>query len=77
MRRKEEKHGKSAKMAFGDHIKYFISTIKVMCTAINKALKVCKFQLHTIGVNEPNLRKILIKYTKWRLTATLDFELKK
>ena len=29
MRRKEEKHGKSAKMAFGGHIEYFISKIKV------------------------------------------------
>ena len=74
LRRKDEKHGKSArKMAFGGHIEYFISNIKVMCTAINKALKVCKFQLHTIGINEPNLKKTLIKCTKWRLTAMLDF----
>ena len=32
MRRTEEKHGKNAKkkkMAFGDHIEYFISKIKV------------------------------------------------
>ena len=64
-------------MAFGGHIEYFISTIKVMCTAINKALKVCKFQLPTIGVHEPNLRKNLIKCTKWRLTAMLDLKLKK
>ena len=64
MRRKEEKHGKSAKMAFGGHIEYFILKIKVMCTAINKALKVCEFPLPTIGVNEPNLRKTLIKCTK-------------
>ena len=64
MCRKEEKHGKSAKIAFGGHIEYFISKIKVVCTAMNKALNVCKIQLPTIGVNESNLRKSLIKCTK-------------
>ena len=68
---------KVRKIAFGGHIEYSISKIKVMCTAINKALKVCKFQLPTIGVNEPNIRKTLIKCTKWRLTAMLDFKFKK
>ena len=77
MHRKEEKHGKCAKNGVDGHIEYFISKIKVMCTAINKALKVRKFQLHTIGVNEPNLRKTLIKCTKWRLTAMLDLTFKK
>ena len=77
MSRKEEKHDKVQKMAFDGHTEYFISKIKVMCTAINKALKVYKFQLPTIGVNEPNLRKTLIKCTKWRLTAMLDFKFKK
>ena len=72
MRRKEEKLGKSAKMAFGGHIEYFISKIKVMYTAINKALKVCTFQLPTIGINESNLRRTLMKCTKWRLTAMFD-----
>ena len=68
---------KVQKMAFGGHIEYFISKIKVMCTAIDKALKVCTFLLPTIGINEPNLRKTLIKCTKWRLTAMLDFIFKK
>ena len=68
---------KVQKMAFGGHIEYFISKIKVMYTAINKALKVCTFQLPNIGINEPNLRKTLIKCTKWRLTAMLDFIFKK
>ena len=54
MRRKQEKHGKSGKFAFSGHIEHFVSKLKVMCTAINKALKVCKFQLPTIGINEPN-----------------------
>ena len=63
-------------MAFGGHTEYFISNIKVICTAINKAHKMYKFQLPTIGVNEPNLRKSLIKCTKWRLTAMLDFKFK-
>ena len=52
MCQKEEKHGKSAKTAFGGHIEYFISKIKVMCLAMNEALNVCKIQLPTIGVNE-------------------------
>ena len=78
MRRKEEKTWQRVqKMAFGGHIEYFISKINVIYTALNKALKVWKFQLHTIGVNEPNLRKTLIKCTKWRLTAMLDFKFKK
>ena len=68
---------KVQKMAFGGHIEYFISKIKVMCTAVNKALKVCTFQLHTIGMNEPNFRKTLIKCIKWRLTTMLDFIFKK
>ena len=74
MRRKEKNMAKvQKKMAFGGYIEYSISTIKVMCTAINKALKVCTFQLPTIGINEPNLRTTLIKCTKWRLTAMFDF----
>ena len=35
----------------------------------------CKFQLHTIVVNEQNLRQTLIKCTKWRLPAMFDFKL--
>ena len=77
MHRKEEKHGKSAKNGVWRPYLIFYFKNKVMCTAINKALKVCKFQLPTIGVNEPNLRKTLIKCTKWCLTAMLDFKLKK
>ena len=69
--------GKSTKLAFGGHIEYFISKIKVMCTAINKALKLYKFQLPIIGVNEPNSRKTLIKCTNWRLAVMLDFKFKK
>ena len=74
---KKKNMAKVQKMAFGGHIEYFISKIKVLCTVINIALKVCKFQLPTMGVNEPNFRKALIKCTKWRLTAMLDFKFKK